>query len=205
MILAEAIQTRRLRLSDRERFDVAALTASWLVADGRNSMILTTGGRLVWSNHAADRYLNAGVDFHATREVVRVADPNQCAAFEAFLAAATPCMTSWHYRRTSGDGGLLMRAWRLETRTEPVVGVVFHSTGSDFVPKWADFASAFGLTPGEHRMAAGLLDGHSADELAAAFQLGVGTVRTHIKRMYGKLGVSSRGEFFRALAPFRLS
>ena len=203
--MADAIQARRLRLSDRERFDVAALTTSWLVADGRNSMILTTGGRLVWSNHAADKYLNAGIDFHATREVVRVADPHQCSAFEAFLAAASIEAASWHYRRTSGDGGLLMRAWKLDAKSEPVVGIVFHSTGSDFVPRWADFASAFGLTPGEHRMAAGLLEGHSADELAASFQLGVGTVRTHIKRMYGKLGVSSRGEFFRALAPFRLS
>lgn len=203
--MADPIRTRRPRLSDRDRFDIAALTASWLVADGRNSMILTTGGRLVWSNHAADKYLNAGVDFHATREVVRVADPNQCAAFEHFLTTAASGATSWHYRRTSGDGGLLLRGWRLEARSESVVGIVFHSTGSDFTPRWADFASAFGLTPGEHRMAAGLLEGRSADELAVEFQLGVGTVRTHIKHMYGKLGVSSRGEFFRALSPFRLS
>lgn len=203
--MGEVIQTRRLRLSDRDRFDIGSILPNWLGNDGRNRMVLTVSGRLVWSNHAADRYLNAGVDFHATREFVRIADPTQSTAFEAFLAAASPQMTSWYYRRSSGDGGLLLRAWRIDLRPEPVIGVVFHSTGADFQPKWADFASAFGLTPGENRMAAGLLEGRSADELASNFQLTVGTVRTHIKRLYGKLGVSSRGEFFRALAPFRLS
>ena len=184
---------------------MAGLVTSWLHVDGRNRMILTGDGRLVWSNRAADRYLNGGVDFLATREQVRVADPHQCAAFEAFLAAASSEMSAWFYRRSSGEGGLLLKGWRLATEPEIIVGVVFHSTGADYVAKWADFAQAFGLTPAENRMATGLLDGHSADELAAMWNVGIGTVRTHIKRLYGKLSVSTRGEFFRALAPFRLS
>jgi DNA-binding CsgD family transcriptional regulator len=203
--VGNVIQARRMRLADRSRFDVSGLVSGWLLADGRNRMILTSAGRLVWSNYAADRYLNAGVDFHGTREQVRVADPHQCAAFEAFLAAASEEMSAWFYRRHSGDGGLLLRAWRLATEPETCVGLIFHSTGSDFVPRWADFATAFGLTPAEHRMATGLLEGHSPDELAVLCGVGVGTVRTHIKRLYGKLDVCTRGEFFRKLAPFRLS
>jgi len=205
MDVGVVIQARRPRLSDREAFDVHGLLGNWLFSDGNNRMVLTLAGRLLWSNHLADRYLNAGVDFHATREQVRVADPQQCAAFESFIRSATPEMSSWFYRRHCGDGGLLMRAWRLGEAPEPVVGVVFHSTGSDFEPRWANFSEAFGLTPTESRMATGLLEGRSVDDLAAAFKIGVGTVRTHVKRLYGKLGVSSRGEFFRALAPFRLS
>lgn len=203
--LGDVLQVRRPRLSDRERFDVAGLVSSWLLVDGRNRMILTGAGRLVWSNRGADRYLNGGVDFHATREQVRVADPHQCAAFDAFLASASSEMSAWFYRRPSGEGGLLLRAWRLATEPETIVGLVFHSTGPDYVARWADFAQAFGLTPAENRMATGLLEGHSSDELAAMSNVGIGTVRTHIKRLYGKLGVSTRGEFFRALAPFRLS
>ncbi len=194
-----------MRLNDRDRFDINAIMLGWLGGDGRNRMLLTSSGRLVWSNRGADRYLNAGIDFHTAREFVRIADPHQSASFESLLASASSEMTSWHYRRSSGDGGLLLRLWKIESRPEPVIGVVFHSTGSDFEPRWAEFASVFGLTPGENRVASGLLVGHSASELAEMFDLTVGTVQTHIKRLYGKLGVSSRGEFFRTLAPFHLS
>jgi ATP/maltotriose-dependent transcriptional regulator MalT len=53
-------------------------------------------------------------------------------------------------------------------------------------------ADAAGLTPREVQVLRLLADGLTDQEIAAALFVGPGTVRTHLTRLYGKLGVGSR-------------
>jgi DNA-binding CsgD family transcriptional regulator len=104
-----------------------------------------------------------------------------------------------------GDGRLFIRAVRLSRPDEPArYGVVFHSTGADFEPAWADFSHIFHLTASEHMVIGCLLAGQSADTVAAGHGISLETVRTHIRHIYAKLGVNSREQMFRRLAPFRI-
>jgi DNA-binding NarL/FixJ family response regulator len=56
------------------------------------------------------------------------------------------------------------------------------------------------LTEAERRVAALAAEGRSNKEIAAALFLAVGTVESHLSRVYRKLGVRSRAELARSFA-----
>ena len=66
----------------------------------------------------------------------------------------------------------------------------------------ADLEPVFGVTPGEHQVIVQLLKGYSSREIAAQFGKSILTVRTHVKRAYGKIGVKTRGQLFARLLPY---
>jgi DNA-binding CsgD family transcriptional regulator len=66
----------------------------------------------------------------------------------------------------------------------------------------ADLEPVFGVTPAEQRTLVLLLQGSSVTEIAAELQKSVLTVRTHVKRLYAKLGVQSREQMFARVGPF---
>ena len=59
--------------------------------------------------------------------------------------------------------------------------------------------SKYGLTETEKRIASRLMEGETASEIAANIGIALLTVRTHIKRIYSKLGVNCRGKMFAQL------
>ena len=66
----------------------------------------------------------------------------------------------------------------------------------------ADLESMFGVTPGEHQVLVQLVKGYSSREIAEEFGKSILTVRTHVKRAYGKIGVKTRGQLFAKLLPY---
>jgi DNA-binding CsgD family transcriptional regulator len=47
-----------------------------------------------------------------------------------------------------------------------------------------------------------LVKGYSSREIAEQFGKSILTVRTHVKRAYGKIGVKTRGQLFAKLLPY---
>jgi DNA-binding CsgD family transcriptional regulator len=87
------------------------------------------------------------------------------------------------------------------------VGERAHPTAAIFVtamewheaPQPAVFEELLGLTPAEARLAAALASGKSIQEYTHESGVMISTTRTHIKRMYSKLGVTRQGDFMRIL------
>ncbi len=69
---------------------------------------------------------------------------------------------------------------------------------------WADMAAAFGLTVSENRVVRRLISGQSVEALARDLSISIETVRTHVRRVYAKLGVNGREQLFSAVLPYRL-
>jgi DNA-binding CsgD family transcriptional regulator len=69
---------------------------------------------------------------------------------------------------------------------------------------WADLRKALGLTRSEAAIVEQLLEGHGAEDIAAHSPVTLETVRTHIRRIYHKLGVGSREQLFAKLLQFRV-
>lgn len=68
---------------------------------------------------------------------------------------------------------------------------------------WADIEVHLRLTPSETRILRSLLDGRSVEETAARLSVSIQTARTHIRRIYAKLGVSNREQLFAVALPYR--
>jgi DNA-binding CsgD family transcriptional regulator len=97
---------------------------------------------------------------------------------------------------------LVLTALRLRESSGDIVGLTLLRADDRFPFHLADLRSAFGFTHTEGRVAYHLLCGCTAEETAQELGVSLETVRTHIKRAYAKLGVSSREGFFHRLAPF---
>ncbi len=68
---------------------------------------------------------------------------------------------------------------------------------------WADVGLHLKLTPSETRILRSLVDGATVDETAGQLSISVQTARTHVRRIYAKLGVSNREQLFAAVLPYR--
>jgi DNA-binding CsgD family transcriptional regulator len=65
-----------------------------------------------------------------------------------------------------------------------------------------DFGIAFGLTPAEKRVVAGLAEGYALSEIAARAGTSPGTVRAQLKQVFAKMGTSRQGELIRQICLF---
>lgn len=68
---------------------------------------------------------------------------------------------------------------------------------------WADVGAHLRLTRSETRILRSLLDGSTVDETAVQLAVSIQTARTHVRRIYVKLGVNNREQLFAAALPYR--
>lgn len=102
----------------------------------------------------------------------------------------------------SGGTAVLVEACALAGGAQSPVALTLRDLGAPVEIECADLESMFGVTPGEHQVVVQLLKGYSSREIAEQFGKSILTVRTHVKRAYGKIGVKTRGQLFARLLPF---
>lgn len=68
---------------------------------------------------------------------------------------------------------------------------------------WADIGAHLRLTPSETRILLSLLDGSTVAQTAAELSVSIQTARTHVRRIYAKLGVGNREQLFAVALPYR--
>ena len=146
-----------------------------------NNSVLQRNGRILPRDHRLERELRSFVE-SATTEM------------------SAQCISD----RDSGEQ-VVLTATRLRSPWEHLVGMTIHSAGENCSVQLADLRQALGLTRTEAEVAHRLFCGMTAEETADNLQVSLDTVRTHIKRAYAKLGVSSREHFFHKLTPFVIS
>lgn len=86
---------------------------------------------------------------------------------------------------------------------EPRVLVVARGGSRDGAMARALMQTAFGLTPTESAIAFQLADGESTSDIAEERMITVATLRSHIKAIFGKIGVNRRAELAARLRAFR--
>lgn len=181
-----------------------ALLLRWADLEGRPRILVRTDGELLWSNTTADAAIEAAQDVRAIDGRFGLVNSAEHESFLKFLAEAPGSISAWCTPQANGDV-LIFRAWRIDLADEEAVGLVFHTTGGDYVPRWADFGRSLGLTAAEHRIALRLLDGVRIEAVAKDMGITPATARTHVRNLYQKLAIGSREALFRRLAPFRIA
>lgn len=98
--------------------------------------------------------------------------------------------------------GVLVETLSLDGRRDGPIGMTLRDLAATAYIECADLEAIFGVTPGEHQVVVQLLKGYSSREIAAQSGKSILTIRTHVKRAYGKIGVKTRGQLFARLLPY---
>ncbi len=177
---------------------------AWAACHGVPTIIATASGRVVWSNRAAEAFAEAQDDLSLDDGELSFADRRTAASFREHCGAMkdeTP--SAWLYRPRGEDAVYLVRCQRIAPDgAEPAMALqIFHTERNTHV--WADLKEAFGLTPAEERIVRRMIEGENVEGLAVSLAISVETARTHVRRVYAKLGINGREQLFKKVAGYR--
>lgn len=184
--------------------DASAYLATWCEMSQAAMALLTMDHRLVWANATANVIFFQGQHVTPRDGSLYCVDQSKASSLRTFLRSAGEVRTSWV--STAVDAPPLIICARLLTVEDatPRIGLTFFRTEPQDRYVWTDFGDAFHLTRAEAAVVKRILDGANVDEIAEAQGISVETIRTHIRRLYGKLNISGREQLFALMAPFRI-
>jgi DNA-binding CsgD family transcriptional regulator len=167
-------------------------------------MMVLADRTYIAGDHRAEQTLAARKDLRLDHGRVETADPSGAAALRLLLSTEAKALTTCVPRR-GREGHLMMRAARIgEHRDLALFGIQFWIADDSFAVEWPDFGPIFGFTTAEASIVRQLLEGATGEAIATGMGISINTVRTHISHVYEKLGISSREQLWRRLAPYRI-
>ena len=92
---------------------------------------------------------------------------------------------------------LPLRRGRMAVDSEAAAAVFVAQTDAPFVAPTEVVSALFGFTPAEGRIFNQIVAGHTVDEAAAALDIGIATVKSHLKRIFDKTGVRRQLDLLR--------
>lgn len=185
------------------RLDRARLAgvADGLEAVGCPALLLDGRGRLVTSNRSAEPYLRGDLTIRAGRIVARLATPDPVIPHvEAVLAgrAAAPAVVPRVDRPALVvTGRLLQGTARSILDSAHVLLTIVDPDRAARRDLGSLLQTLHGLTPAEGRVAAAVGAGRNVERVAAELRLTRETVRTTLKAVFAKCGVSRQAELVR--------
>lgn len=184
--------------------------------DGLCVGFVSTGpaGRIQWMNRAAQRLLGMDLEDVQGRQLANVLrDPQMAAFWQEALATekTTNAELSLHWPTPTElkanaavaygtDGALIGRAVMFcDVTAERQVQVQMSQEATQrllgMAEHWNESAEAkAGLTAQELKILRLVGQGFSNPQIAESMHIAVSTVRSHLKHVYGKLGLSTRSE-----------
>lgn len=174
---------------------------AWCAGSRTPAIVVGLDCSILWCNVAAQSLLMDRSHFCVRADKLVCSDQAKESEFRAFIEHDDPDLGTWV---SQGAGSMLIVVRESIAGPKPRLGLTFHLAAAEAPCVWADFGSVLGLTGSEARIAQKLIEGARADAIAGDIGICLETVRTHIRRIYNKLGISSREELFSQLSPFRL-
>jgi len=179
-----------------------ALALEWLSADYRGRLIIDSSWRIQWWNEVAERAVIASGLLHA-QDCQLIVAPAVAGRLSAFLVKLKARAEGEILTLKDGDGHFLLLG-----RHDPAAALFCLEVSSSHSEKqalYADFPALYGLTESEGQAALALFRGRTVAEIAQDRKVSIDTVRTQVRRMYGKMGVQSREKFYKRMMPFRIA
>jgi DNA-binding CsgD family transcriptional regulator len=176
--------------------------AQWIEAEGRARVLVDDALRVCWMNAAAESLISSPNSLLIRNGHIRTRENRFDRQLRELVDGAASQMSTCCLHDAKAGEHLVLTAVRLSAPSDEMVGLTLLRATEDFPFRFADLHSAFGMTQTESRVAYHLMCGRTAEEASQELGVSLETVRTHIKRAYAKLGVSSREGFFHRLTPF---
>ena len=174
----------------------------WVERERRARVLVDDALRVLWMSSSAEQIVSGPNSLLIRNGHIRTRENRFDHRLRELINGASSQTSACCLHDAKTGEHLVLTAVRLSPPSDDMVGLTLLRASDDFPFDLADLHSAFGFTQTEARVACCLMGGHTAGETAEDLGVSLETVRTHIKRAYAKLGVSSREGFFHRLTPF---
>jgi DNA-binding CsgD family transcriptional regulator len=164
------------------------------------------GLRLISCNPAFQSFVETGDLLKVQNRSLVFADRATQAAFREFLGTLGTEPATWLFRRPADDSLLILRCERVAPAGRPpAVVCTIHDSRDRGLQVWGDFGTLYGLTASENQIARLLMQGETLADASARLGITAETAKTHLRRIYAKVGVGSREGLYARLLPFRVA
>lgn len=183
--------------------NLGPLALSWLNAEATARLLIDDQLTIRWANDVGRRWL-------AARGAIRDVDGYLCAGrftpeLRALLERAKLKPDGTCIPVPDGDSHLILCARLVGPDADRTIfGLVLRRTDEDPQEMPMGVKQAFGLTDSELKVLQRLFRGITAQQSARDLGVSVETVRTHIRRLYQKVGVNSREALLTQVRPFMM-
>lgn len=134
----------------------------------------------------------------AWRERLDEVAPGRFAAMLSAVVTGAGTTGVFQARLRDARGWLVLRASRLVGADAGTAVTIERATGRELLDL---LLAAYGLTAREREICDEVIAGRSTNDIAARLAISPNTVQDHVKAVFGKVGVHSRGELVARLRP----
>ena len=176
--------------------DAIPALAAWINHEQRARLIVTPLGDVLWISAAARALIDAGSPLLIQAGRLTGTTPQVTERLHGLLTsvgAPAPCLVL-------EERDVVIRAQQIEAAGSVTIGLTIRPLKEAL--EITALAEARHLTAAETRIVGMMLGGAETGRIAQALDISVETLRTHIKHVYRKLRVKSRGELFARTLPF---
>ena len=165
----------------------------WLDLDQRPRLVLDHADRILWSNAAAQRMLRPPHPLVIESGKLGMTDELVKAKAQRLIHGVDGQVRRMSLRGGEGERvSLVLSAWAAAEGSARQVFVQITFVQATLGVEESGLAEAYGLTPAEAAVLDGLLRLEPPGEVALNHGLSINSVRTHVRRIYGKMGVKTQ-------------
>jgi len=179
---------------------VSLLLTRWTFAAPYPLALLQKNGRLVWCNASAMRLLQGASPPVLRNGLLMTRRAATTGAFRTWLKGLADEPSFHVVRGDTPQGNVVIQAMAVSGAADDVVGCRLRSAGAR--TEIADLSLALGVTPAQSGIVRRMILGSSLEQISEETGLSITTVRTHLRNIYARLGISSRDELFRLCLPY---
>jgi DNA-binding CsgD family transcriptional regulator len=194
--LADAPRPVRSLAEQAPATDASPALAAWINRERRARLIVTPRADVLWISAAARALIEAGSPLHIQGGRLTGTSQRSSERLLWLLASVDDPAPCWVMEETD----LVIWAQQIQAAGSTSIGLTIRPVGEDL--EITALADARHLTAAEARIVGMMLGGAETGRIAQALDISVETLRTHVKHVYRKLGVNSRGELFAKALPF---
>jgi DNA-binding CsgD family transcriptional regulator len=159
-------------------------------------IVADPGGGVLFANVRAERFLSEGegLSRQTLRRLLNACPPTSAA--RPYVAAALPGSVEGEATPSRLSAVAVPLAPAASGPPTEML-VLISETGRHSDPDPAALAALFGLTATEGRILCGLVEGRRPEELAAAMDVTLGTIRTHLRNLFQKTDSNRQSDLIR--------
>lgn len=183
---------------------IVVLFSNWLDREREGRLLLDEQLKILWHNRAARAWLDEpNCPLRLSGEKLVAKDARlQCRFASLFSGTGGSLKTILVADSSHAEETLLCARQVGEFGRLTCFGLCVRSIGEGHTHELVGLGDAFNLTPSEEAVLKKMVRGNTVERIARSSKTSPETVRTHVRRAYSKMSVSSREEMFRRITPF---